>query len=382
MNDVETMLDQIRTLVLDQLKQAEERLADAHRAEIAGLQAEIDRLKLQQASRGEAEQAELDALRAEVDRLQAESFLKQFEPGGRWLLLANMRIQMGGKTHWMGVAETPDGQVLPFLTEQNADAIDLGKVFTAEADRLLGLEAAPPEAVAVPPVPPEEPSAPEAPVKPPPPPPVEADESTIIAWSGPEATAAGKKAPRRGKAEDDEGFMALLDRGVTNEDTLRDENEGLPFLEVLTGPDGGKRFPLDFAIVTLGRQHDNTIVLSDSASSRHHAEIDYDGTNFRLTDNNSANGTFHQGKKIVETLLEFGDTVRIGETEMNFTCDGFELMRSDPHRSIEALVSTLRRQPDFVPALRTLAFLLDRDVARKKDAQAVWNRLTRLERHA
>jgi hypothetical protein len=383
MSDVETMLEEIRALVLNQLKRAEENQADAHRAEVARLQEEIDRLKQEEAGRGEANQAEVDGLRQEIERLRAESYVKAFEPGGRWLLLANMRIQLGGKARWMGIAETPDGQVLPFLIKQNADEVFIGREFTAEPERLVGVEAPPSEPAAPPPAV-EKPAPPVAPIAPPAPAPAPAaEEATVINWTGSGRAAARPGGPARraaGKAgEEDGGFMALLDRGGAGDDTLRDESEGLPFLEVLTGPDGGKRFPLDFGITSLGRHHDNTIVLGDNAASRHHAEIDFDGTNFRLTDKESANGTFHQGKQITETILQLGDTVRIGETEMTFTCDGFELMRSDPKRSIEALISTLRRQPDFVPALRTLAFLLDRDVARKKDAQAVWNRLTRLE---
>ena len=74
-----------------------------------------------------------------------------------------------------------------------------------------------------------------------------------------------------------------------------------------------------------------------------------------------------------------GDSIRVGETEMTFSCEGFELMTTDPARGIDALRVTLNRQPDFVPALRTLAFLLDRDVAHKKEAKTVSDRLALLE---
>lgn len=155
---------------------------------------------------------------------------------------------------------------------------------------------------------------------------------------------------------------------------------GQPCLKVTAGAAEGTGYRLSFGTTTLGRAPGNTIVLAEEKASRNHAEIRYEENRFVLVDNNSTNGTLHNGQRITRKVLDFGDTIRIGGTEMVFTCEGFELKDSDPRQAILAFERTLQDQPDFVTALKTLAFLLERDVGRQRDAQAVWDRLAKLER--
>lgn len=84
------------------------------------------------------------------------------------------------------------------------------------------------------------------------------------------------------------------------------------------GPDAGSRFTTEQDPVTIGGAPDNAIVLRDPAVSRHHAEIHAVREGFRLKDLDSRNGTFVEGKRIVEMFLDPGTRVRFGRTTMSF----------------------------------------------------------------
>jgi hypothetical protein len=394
MGDMDAMLGEIRTLVINRLEAAQAKQAEAHREEIDSLQQEIERLKGDAAKQAKAHREEIERLKGdaakqaeahhgevnrlvqEIDRLRTDSYIKTFDSGSRWILLAIMRLELSDAPHWWGIAEGLDGGIVPFLTMQNADAINVGNEFTAQRDELVPTElptsgAAELEQVAAPARTPMTGS------------PETGDDSTLFD-STVSGTAEQEKVeplvqPAEAHEPEDSEATVFYDHAVAEPETPSDPTEGLPFLEVTAGIHEGQRFHLDFTVSTVGRSSENTIVLADSAASIFHAEIRFDGTNFRLRDKDSTNGTYYQGKPITEVTLQLGDTVRVGETEMTFTCEGSELMTIDPARGIDALRVTLKRQPDFVPALRTLAFLLERDVAHKKEAKAVWDRLARLE---
>jgi pSer/pThr/pTyr-binding forkhead associated (FHA) protein len=155
---------------------------------------------------------------------------------------------------------------------------------------------------------------------------------------------------------------------------------GMPMLRVVTGPDQDKEFKLPFDRSSIGRASNNRVVLAEERASRVHAELRYEGHRFLLKDAGSTNGTQRNGRSVTEEELEFGDRITIGGTEMLFTCEGFDLKAEDPSRAILALDRTLEREPDFITALQNQAFLLERDVARRRDAEAVWKRLKKLGR--
>jgi len=68
-------------------------------------------------------------------------------------------------------------------------------------------------------------------------------------------------------------------------------------------------------VITIGRDTDNDVVVSDSKVSRHHLQIISDGCSFRIVDFNATNGTFVNDRKISgETALYANDIVRIGNT--------------------------------------------------------------------
>ena len=74
-------------------------------------------------------------------------------------------------------------------------------------------------------------------------------------------------------------------------------------------------------LVKIGRSEDNIIVIKDDTTiSRNHAEIFQDDEgNIFLTDLNSSNGTFVNGKKLKESIIITKyDIVKVGNTVINW----------------------------------------------------------------
>jgi pSer/pThr/pTyr-binding forkhead associated (FHA) protein len=78
--------------------------------------------------------------------------------------------------------------------------------------------------------------------------------------------------------------------------------------------------------VRLGRASDNDVVLKDSKISRNHAELEWNGTGFILRDGGSANGTFVNGQRVVNTprLLHDGDEIHLSKFLLSY-----EIVRSE-----------------------------------------------------
>ena len=93
----------------------------------------------------------------------------------------------------------------------------------------------------------------------------------------------------------------------------------MPYLDAITGPAMGRRYPLENSQYVLGRHPDCDIVLESGSVSRQHARISKSGTHFVLEDLKSRNGSFVNGRLIGEpTKLLEGDTIRICDIELNF----------------------------------------------------------------
>jgi signal transduction histidine kinase len=90
-------------------------------------------------------------------------------------------------------------------------------------------------------------------------------------------------------------------------------------LFVIRGNDQGTRFELQGPSVSLGRDVSNVVQLHDTEVSRQHADIRIQDGVFNLTDLNSSNGTFVNGKRVQRATLSSGDQVQIGGTLMLFT---------------------------------------------------------------
>jgi hypothetical protein len=96
------------------------------------------------------------------------------------------------------------------------------------------------------------------------------------------------------------------------------QEKRLGVLSVLKGDKAGLSFNLEAAKTRIGRSQENDVVLVDPRASRFHAEVDRAAEGYIIRDLGSTNGTTVKGRKVQERLLEDGDTLVIGETEMRF----------------------------------------------------------------
>ena len=95
----------------------------------------------------------------------------------------------------------------------------------------------------------------------------------------------------------------------------------MPKVHILSGVLEGKVIDLIEERTTVGRALDNMVRLEDGTVSHHHALLVQDGTDYKLRDLNSTNGTRVNGMRIVETKLHNGDQVRIGSVELRYESD-------------------------------------------------------------
>ncbi len=97
-----------------------------------------------------------------------------------------------------------------------------------------------------------------------------------------------------------------------------------PLRARLTNNKTGEQHKLGSANVSLGRESENTIIISDMGASRFHASIERKQNGWVLTDQNSTNGTIVNGHEISSAVLHNGDVITIGTTDYVFTFDTAE----------------------------------------------------------
>ncbi len=320
-----------------------------------------------------AKAKEVQALQRKVAELEALTFLPVFTAQSVYKLLAKEEIEIAGgiKTHGMVQMET--GAFKPFVVSESMAHLDVQDCFSPLRGQLAKLE---PEAFRVGATPLPAPGAVD-------------DDATV---AGTEMRAVQEVIQATGSldlpaddaaADDDGGDKTVMFSPDRHKPQITvDPHAGLPYLKAVAGDDEGTLFHLPFGEASIGREKTNTVALSDTGSSRVHCKVAFSNHHFVLRDNNSTNGTLCNGEQITEKVLEFGDTVRVADTEMIFTCKGDELKDEDPDGAIAAFEATLKRAPDFLTALKVLAFLLERNIVREKEAAPLWSKIMELEKSA
>ena len=93
-------------------------------------------------------------------------------------------------------------------------------------------------------------------------------------------------------------------------------------LVLVEGTNKGQELILDRALIKIGSKSDSDFRVEDETVSRVHCEIinrmQKDQQNFVLVDNQSTNGTFLNGTRIIEAFLTPGAVIKIGKTEIKF----------------------------------------------------------------
>jgi adenylate cyclase len=86
--------------------------------------------------------------------------------------------------------------------------------------------------------------------------------------------------------------------------------------------DEPKVFYLTKDAVIIGKLPENDIELRDNTVSRQHCRLQRSGKGFRLSDMNSTNGCYVNGRRVQSKALEVGDKITIGRTILSFQAMG------------------------------------------------------------
>ena len=113
-------------------------------------------------------------------------------------------------------------------------------------------------------------------------------------------------------------------------------------------------FALPVGTITIGRTKDNDVYCLHKSLSRKHAQVDFDGTRVRVSDLQSKNGIFHNGKRVQKCDLHEGESFRCGD--ITFLLEG--ATTRSPKMSVAAqtlpsplaLDPTASRRPTKIPA--------------------------------
>ena len=111
--------------------------------------------------------------------------------------------------------------------------------------------------------------------------------------------------------------------------------------------------------LVIGRDADSDILLEDVSVSRHHARIEFDGSQYRVTDLKSTNGVFQEGAKLLPGIAEIwtpGKTLRIGDHWLRME------RSARPYQHVEDEEEQLpgtTTQVQLVAALQSMAVLLE-----------------------
>lgn len=107
-------------------------------------------------------------------------------------------------------------------------------------------------------------------------------------------------------------------------------------LVVLSAGLNGRTHELNVDKTTIGRVDDNTFQIADPSVSSHHCEVLLRGSDVVIKDLNSTNGSFINNEKISESVLKPGQTLRLGQIELQLLTDGMTAPAPAPAPSASA----------------------------------------------
>ncbi len=79
-----------------------------------------------------------------------------------------------------------------------------------------------------------------------------------------------------------------------------------------------REYALDRPVLTVGRHQENDIVIDHMGVSGTHARVTVDGQSVILTDLQSTNGTYVNGRRVTEVELRPNDWISIGKHILTF----------------------------------------------------------------
>jgi len=156
--------------------------------------------------------------------------------------------------------------------------------------------------------------------------------------------------------------------------------------QIVSGPDSGKEFPLWPGTAYIGRGHGAEIQVSDSSVSRRHAKLmvplpSAASQVMEVVDLGSANGISVGGSEVPRALLNIGERVRLGDTEvaLQVLLDHEGLDRATAERAKAGLVDSrdsasvvFLRSPRIAPLFEGRPFDLPDLPERPKPTRMPW----------
>lgn len=129
-------------------------------------------------------------------------------------------------------------------------------------------------------------------------------------------------------------------------------------LKVITGPDQGAIYVLFGAKASIGRGEEADVFISDLRASRTHAELQWNGKAWMVSDNNSANGILINGKRVKSGIVQIGDTFSMGDTVLEFvSSEASTMLLMAPARGMEQLQLERKTYKEQINRIRSLGTL-------------------------
>jgi transcriptional regulator with GAF, ATPase, and Fis domain len=137
-------------------------------------------------------------------------------------------------------------------------------------------------------------------------------------------------------------------------------------LLIISGSPTGTVRPLIDGHLSIGRDESNQLGLSDTAVSRRHCTIQQVGEQYEVVDLDSRNGTFVNGIPVRRKVVEHGDTIRVGKSELVFLLHEGEAA-STSHTRLSDMASgssprTIRVEPPVHPTFGVEVGRMARDL--------------------
>jgi len=83
-----------------------------------------------------------------------------------------------------------------------------------------------------------------------------------------------------------------------------------------------KLFPLPSSVTVIGRRHNCDLRIPLMSVSRRHCQLNCDNGALKIRNLSSGNGTYVNGKRVDETAIQAGDSIKIGPLTFVIQIDG------------------------------------------------------------
>jgi sulfur carrier protein ThiS len=112
--------------------------------------------------------------------------------------------------------------------------------------------------------------------------------------------------------DDDVSYTRIIEPDTAGDDLAPPPPGEVPALVWRPRLGDDQSYPLEGRMTRLGRHDENDIVLAGPTVSARHATVRIEPIGVVLEDEGSLNGTFVNGERIEQRLLEEGDRIQIG----------------------------------------------------------------------